>query len=155
MRIFISYSTEDVTLVQWIANQIRCHAQVDFWDESKVLGERAWETIYGWIDQSDLVIAIITDNTVRRAMSVGNEIGYAKKANKTIIPLITNNVPDSSLGCLSGVTYARITYDNFGAVLHTVENIVVEKKREIENRTALFVIGGILAAIFLGRSDDN
>jgi hypothetical protein len=155
MKIFLSYSTEDTALVSWIANQIRCHAEVYYWDESKVLGALAWETIYGWIDQSDLVIAVITDHTVHRAMSVGNEIGYAKKANKTIIPLITQNVPDSGLGCLSGVTYARITPNNLGAVLQTVQNIVIAKKREIENRTALFVIGGILAAIFIGRSDND
>lgn len=153
MRVFISYSTQDVAFVRWIAAQIRCHTQVDFWDESKVLGERAWDTIYGWIEQSDLVIAIITDNTVRRAMAVGNEIGYAKKANKTIIPLVTPNVPPSELGCLSDITYERITTSNMGTVLQAVQRVILAKKQQKENNAALAVIALIVTAVLWGGSE--
>jgi len=108
MNVFLSHSTEDLALVQWIAQEVRHHASVYYWDESKVLGERAWDSIFGWIDISDFVIVVITDNTVRRAMAVGQEVGRAVTMKKTVIPLVAEGVPDSALGCLSGVTYSRL-----------------------------------------------
>ena len=65
--------------------------------------------LFGWIDISDFVIVVITDNTVRRAMAVGQEVGRAVTMKKTVIPLVAEGVPDSALGCLSGVTYSRLT----------------------------------------------
>lgn len=43
------------------------------------------------IDKSDVVIVILTSNSILSS-SVGSEIGYAKRAGKRIIPLIESNI---------------------------------------------------------------
>jgi len=80
MKVFVSYSVENTSLVRQVVEQLRsCTDKVFWWDRSKELGEEVWPTIYGWIDQSDLVLAVLTGRTLARAMAVGNEIGYARE----------------------------------------------------------------------------
>jgi hypothetical protein len=82
MKIFISYSTDDIRLVHKIATSLCSYSEVYYWAKDYIPGEEVWPTIFSWIDNSDLVIAVITDKTVSRAMSVGQEIGRAKTKNK-------------------------------------------------------------------------
>jgi hypothetical protein len=147
MKIFISYSTADLALVRDIANYIKPHAEVYYWAETKVPGQADWPTIFRWIEQSDLVLVVITERTLSRAMSVGQEIGYAKDKGKIVIPLITPYVNDGELGCLRGIIYQRIQPDNPWPALQLIEKVILAKKQELETKQALFVIGGIFLLI--------
>lgn len=150
MNVFISYSAEDLALVRWIGHQIKPHAEVFYWDNSKQPGKDAWQTIFSWIDQSDLVLAVITDSAVSRAMAVGQEIGRAKAQGKTVIPVVTPNVPSSELGCLSGTTYQKIDPENPGVALNAIKQVILAKKQSLENqKTMLFLVGGVLALFLL------
>lgn len=148
MNIFISYSVDDVALVNTIAGYIQRHGQVRYWDKSKEPGMEAWPLIFQWIDQSDLVIAVITDNTVRRAMAVGQELGRAQTMRKLIIPLVTANVRASDLGFLSGIVYERIDPRDVSPALLAAERAILQRKQQIQSRQALFVIGGILTLLW-------
>lgn len=104
MKIFISYSAKDTDFVRRIADGIREeHVTVHWWDDSKKLGEDSWKQIFSWIDEADLVLAIVTGNVLQRGLAVGNEVGYAKAKNKPIVPLITNEKDRFDLGCLTGL----------------------------------------------------
>ena len=149
MKVFISYSINDMSLVHTIANHIKHHADVFYWDKSKIPGKEAWPTIFNWIEQSELILAVITDSTVSRAMSVGQEIGHAKAKDKTIIPIVGPNVPNAELGFLSGITYQSIQHDNPGPALSVIEQVILDKKQKIDFTNAVVVIGGILALIWL------
>lgn len=148
MNIFISYSVADLQLVNSIAGYISRHASVRYWDKSKEPGREAWPLIFQWIDQSDLVIAVITDNTVRRAMSVGQELGRAKTMQKFIIPLVTGNVKSSDLGFLSGIVYERIDPRNLTPALLSAERAILQRKQQLEAQKMVFVVGGILALLW-------
>jgi len=148
MNVFLSYSTEDLALVQWIAQEVRHHANVYYWDESRILGERAWDSIFGWIDLSDFVIVVITDNTVRRGMAVGQEVGRAVTMKKTVIPLVAEGVPDSALGCLSGITYSRLTHNNLTAVMEQINRTLAQRQQQVNTTLTLFIIGGIVALLW-------
>jgi len=103
MNIFISYSAKDTEFVRRIADGIRAeHVIVNWWDESKKLGQNSWQQIFGWIDEADLVLAIVTGNVLHRGLAVGNEIGYARAKGTTIIPLVTDEKDRFDLGCLTG-----------------------------------------------------
>jgi hypothetical protein len=150
MKIFISYSTNDGNLVYQIANQIKPHAEVYYWDQNKTLGDGAWITIFNWIDSSDLVFAVITGNTVSRGMAVGQEIGRAIARGKTVIPLVTQEVPFSELGFLNGVTYQPINYYNLAPALQAVEGVILQrKKKEEDAKQAMFLIGGAVVLMLL------
>jgi hypothetical protein len=112
MRIFISYSNPDLTIVLTFGNKLNIFGDVFFWNQSNIPGTVAWEQIYNLIDNSDIVIVLITGNTVTRAMSVWQEVGRARSMRKYIVPIVSNSVSLSELGFLSGVTYKPIDVSN-------------------------------------------
>jgi hypothetical protein len=105
MNVFISYSVEDTALVSKVADSIQSKATVKYWNDSQQPGKEVWPTIHGWIDSADLVLVLITDKTLERALSVGHEVGRATKAGKQVIPLVAKGVPNEALGFLAGITY--------------------------------------------------
>ena len=50
MKIFISYSTPDIKVVELFATVLSQFGEVKYWAENKELGEEAWKTIFSWID---------------------------------------------------------------------------------------------------------
>lgn len=149
MNVFISYSTDDLALVREIAEYIKPHSKVHYWDASKRLGEVAWKTIFGWIDGSDIVLTLITDSTVSRAMAVGQEVGHAKAKGKLIIPIVSSEVQPSQLGCLHEVTYQHIDRNNPGPALQSLEKVILGRKKQVETQQTLLLLGGVLLAVWL------
>lgn len=152
MKLFISYSVHDSELVRKVAESIRRHVEkIYYWDESKELGEDAWKSIFSWIDGADLVLAVITDNTISRAMAVGNEIGHAKAKNKKIIPLVAPDISSEQLGCLQGVTYQKIDKDNplpaIEAICSEINRMKQVKQKEASELGSLLVIAGLVALV--------
>ncbi|MCL5055084.1 MAG: toll/interleukin-1 receptor domain-containing protein [Firmicutes bacterium] len=147
MKIFISYSTGDLNFVKEIQHSIEHLVEVIYWDKNKEPGEEAWKWIFNQIDLADLVLVLITDKTVSRAMAVGNEIGHAKARSKKIIPLVSATVNSSELGCLSGITYQPIPSDNPASALKSIEKIIAEQKSKLESQQALVVL--VVVGIFL------
>lgn len=152
MRLFISYSTDDLDTVRQIADALHHHAEVYYWDKNKEPGKAAWNTIFGWIDDADLVVAVITDKTVSRAMSVGNEIGRAQTLNKTIVPLVAKGIKEKDLGCLGGITRITLSEGNMHDVIETLEGLIykTKMKKEQQNRNFWTTLGvfGFLMLIF-------
>lgn len=144
MKVFISYSTDDRDLVNQIAKEIEPHAEVHYWDKSKEPGVDAWKSIFGWIDQSDTLLAIITDKTVARGMSVGQEIGHAKTKGKRIIPLVAEGVPSSALGCISGLTRETLSPTNLVPTIERLKRLFAPPKKAEEPS------GGLADLILLG-----
>ena len=145
----ISYSTSDLSIVHELANRIKPFAEVYYWARNNLPGQEAWPTIFNWIDNSDLVITLITDNTVRRAMAVGQELGRAKTKGKTIIPIVSSRVPTSELGFLAGVTYQPIEVTNPQPAIDQVSRIVHAYKIEKEEREKQLLVFVILVAALI------
>ena len=146
MNTFLSYSVDDLALVERISEQLKPYTNLYYWDKSKEPGEDAWKQIFRWIDNSDLVVTIITDNAVARAMSVAQEIGYSKRANKLIIPLVGPNINPAELGCLQGVVHERIAADKIDGAISAIHRRIntIEEKERIQN---IVIIGIIVLAL--------
>jgi len=122
MKVFISYSAKDTAFVRRIAEGIRAeHVTVNWWGESKRLGEDSWKQIFGWIDEAEFVLAIVTGNVLHRGLAVGNEIGYARAKGKTIIPLVTDEKDRFDLGCLIGAVDQYIDQDDPQAGIEAIK----------------------------------
>jgi hypothetical protein len=147
MNIFISYSTHDAETVSKLAHELRQYASVFYWDQNQIPGQDAWQAIFQWIDNADMVFVVITGNTVHRAMSVGQEVGRAKAKNKSIIPLVSREVPGTELGFLSGITYQPIDVWNPAPAIQQVALLASMKKQEIDNGQKLAVT--VIAVGFL------
>jgi len=149
MKVFISYSIDDSDLLHQLIDAIRvCGDEVRCWDKSREPGREVWPSIFGWIDECDIVIAIITDKTVKRGLSVGNEIGHATAKGKPILPLVGPDVGPGDLGCLGSVVFQRIERGNAGeAILAVQRTLASYKERAFMENLAMF--GAIAGAIAL------
>lgn len=145
MKVFISYSGKDLDLVEHLADALDEIVDVDYWDASRHLGEPDWDQIFEWIEESDLVLVLITDRTVQRAMAVGNEVGHAKAHGKAIFPLVAEGVPSSDLGCLGGITYERFQRDRFAEAVDRVVDAVDDFRRD--RNTKNLIGAGLLAGL--------
>ena len=133
MKVFISYSTKDTEIVRQFVSEIEdCGDDVYWWSESKQPGAKAWVSIFKWIKNADIVLAVITDATLDRAMAVGNEIGYARANGKRIVPILSEGIQPTSLGCLIGTTHIRLRRDRLAESIDEVLDALDEK--EAQNR---------------------
>lgn len=151
MNVFISYSVADVDLLRKVAQVIAAGGDRPLcWDTSKTPGQEVWPSIFGWIDACDLVIVIITDQTVGRAMAVGQEVGRARAKGKPIVPLVSAGVKPEDLGCLNGVIYQPISRENTSDALATVQRTIEGMKlQKAEQQKQLLVVGGIVGLLWL------
>lgn len=108
MNIFISYSSKNLSLVNQISKLVGALADFKYWDKDKEYGEHDWSTIRGWIDKCDLVLVILTSDS-KDNRHVGVEIGYAQSKQKNLMAFVSDQVPKTELGSLSGTTY--VTFD--------------------------------------------
>lgn len=151
MRVFVSYSVADVDLLRQVVGTIRAGGDEALcWDTSKVPGQEVWQSIFAWIDSADLVIVIITDQTVSRAMSVGQEVGRARAKGKPIVPLVSADVKPGDLGCLNGVIYQPISREQTQQALAGVARVIEGMKlKKAEEQKQLLVLGGIVGLLWL------
>lgn len=145
MKIFISYSTPDINLVQLFGKYLSSFGEIKYWAKDNIPGNESWETIFSWIDNSDVVLVLITGNTVSRAMSVGQEIGRAKTKNRLIIPIVEKSIPSTELGFLSGITYQPIDLSNplpaVNKITQIVQQLSIEKTQKQNAALILAALG--------------
>jgi len=150
MKVFISYSVADVDLLRHVADAIRAGGDEPLcWDTSRTPGQEVWASIFQWIDASELVVVIITDQTVKRAMAVGQEVGRARTKGKPIVPLVAAGVAPGDLGCLNGVIYQQISRENPGLALRAVQRVIHGMKlKKAEEQKQLLMLGGFVGLLF-------
>ena len=140
MRIFISYSSPDINIISILAEQLRVYGDVYYWSKNYLPGEPAWEEIYNWIDNSDVVLSLITDNTVARANSVSREVERAKAQNKFIIPIVSGAVPKSDLGIISDLPYQEINSNNLAPGISRIIGLIYNNKKDERRITGLILV---------------
>ncbi len=105
VKIFLSHSTRDREWCEWLkasAEELNIRAYLAEHDVRP--GTSLAEKVTREIDDSDAVIVLITDSSVT-APYVQQEIGYAVRAKKVVIPLVQPGIPVEHLGMLQGVEY--------------------------------------------------
>lgn len=153
MKVFISYSSADTQFVDKVATHLKEYVEPMFWDKDKIPGDEDWKTIFNWINQSSLVLVVITDSAVKRSFSIGQEIGFAHKAEKVIIPFISKKVSISDVGFLKGLT--PIYFDEFdpNAAIEELRKALEIKKEKKDNSDAItfLAVCGIILFILRGK----
>jgi hypothetical protein len=105
--------------------------------------------VFSQIEQADCVVVLLTQNGIRSNW-VQQEVGYAIKANKLIIPLVEKGVDPKDLAALQGREYIEYDPSEPQEALLKVSSYVrsLELKRAERNK-ALLIIGGIMALLLL------
>lgn len=148
--VFISHSTRDQGLVISLANLLSKYGVKVFvaaWYLTP--GERLDKKVFKQIESSDCVVAFLTRNGIRSNW-VQQEIGYALKSKKLLIPLVEKGVDPKNLAALQGIEHIR--YDSFWpqeALIRTSTYIKSLDLKKKEQEKALLITGGILAFLLL------
>lgn len=146
MRIFISYSSPDINTISVLADQLKIYGDIYYWEKENPPGEMAWEKIYNWIDNADIVLVLVTDNTIARSPSVTREIERSKLQNKIIIPMVAGSIPREGLSFLSDLRYQEIDIDNPEiGISHLIK--LIEDKNNVDSKKISLIL--VAVAFFL------
>ncbi len=145
-RIFISHSVEDMRVVYELARTLQLkgiEAIVAEWEQQP--GTLLALKIGEMIDKSDCVLALLTKNG-GRSIYVNQEIGYARKAGKLIIPVIEYGVEKGFLEGLEYILFKRDDpYDAISKTVNYLKTIEIRKSEEERNKV---ILAGVI--LFLG-----
>lgn len=125
MRAFISYSFHDKEIKNRLkkileSDSIKCYDAAHDEDYGNSLPGKLSSNI----DNSDVLIVILTQNS-SSSSTVGQEIGYAKKAGKRIIPLIESGI--SLPVMLQGSEYSTYTLSTLDSACRKISRFILEK----------------------------
>ncbi len=91
-RVFISYSHEDVELVQKIVEVIKNNGLTPMWDKDFLFGHGFQDQIKTFIANAHVFLPIITESSSERGW-VHQEIGYAMALNVPVLPVTMGTLP--------------------------------------------------------------
>lgn len=108
MELFLSHATRDEKLVAEVVSRLEsAGVQTYLAERDGRAGDNVHSKIEAAIRRSDLVIALLTQ-AGGSSTYVHQEIGYAKRAGKLVIPVVTTGVADRGLGMLEGTEYILV-----------------------------------------------
>jgi TIR domain-containing protein len=112
IQIFLSHNTRDRAWCEWLMAEAGALGIKPYLAEHDVRpGEYHADKIKAAIDASEAVVVLISDNSVE-APYVNQEIGWALKGEKLIIPLVQIGVLHEKLAMLQGVEYIPFDFVN-------------------------------------------
>lgn len=122
---FISYSFNDAELMNKLKRSLESQgAKCYVAQHDEDYGGSLPDKLTSAIDENHVVLAILTKNG-SSSSTVNQEIGYAKKAKKRIIPLLEEGV--SIPVFLQGIEHARFTPDNADKIFAKISKYVTTK----------------------------
>lgn len=147
MKVFISYSNGDLEFAKKVAAMIKPHAEPIYWDKDRLPGDGDWDSIFSWINDCAMVLALVSESVVKRGLAVGQEIGYARKAGKVVIPFVSKNVSRDDLGYLKGLTAIHYDESDSGTAIKELETTIQKQGEKIKNGEAIGILA--IAAVVL------
>ncbi len=149
-KVFISHSTRDQGLVISLTNLLsKFEVEVFVAEWYLDPGVRIDNKIFEQIEASDCVVVLLSRKGIRSNW-VHQEIGYALKCNKLIIPLVEKGIDSNDLAALQGMQYIEYDSHEYQGALNKLANFVksLKLKKEEQEKT-LLVLGGLLAFLLL------
>jgi len=149
-KVFISHSTRDQGLVISLANllsKFEIEVFVAEWYLNPV--ERLDQKIFKQIEEANCMVVLLSRKGIRSNW-VHQEISYALKCNKLIIPLVEKGIDPKELAALDGREYIEFDSQEYHEALIKLSNHVKSLKMEKEEKEkTLLVLGGLLAFLLL------
>lgn len=146
-RVFISHSTADLGLVYQLKYWLEANGIETYLAEAHPQpGISLSEKVSNAIDQSNCVIAVLTrDGT--RSQWVNQEIGYAKKAGRIVVPLVEQGVPHT--GFVQDVEYVSFSRGNptdaINRIVASLAQLKADKEAQDKMIAGFLILLGLLA----------
>lgn len=137
-RLFVSYAKEDLFQVNLIATYLALHGvQCDYWDKSKIAGEKDWDQIENWIKRNRYFSVIVTESALKSS-SVNQEVGIAWRSGSQIIPFQLERVDPRKLGLLQGITPIDVSREQLAEGAEDLATNIVNRetyRRNLQEKT--------------------
>jgi hypothetical protein len=161
LNVFFSHSSLDAEWVARVAAQAT-GAGVDLYlaEHDVNPGELLSDKVTTAIERSDVVIVLLSKNSLT-SVYVQQEIGVA---HQLVIPILMNDVAESSLGILNGVEYIYLDpstpHDGLERLSMALSKLIDHQRQQLESQAKLqaeeakrkqdmIVAGGVLLLIGL------
>lgn len=146
-KVFISHSTADLGLVQQLQYWLQVNGiETYLADLYPQPGINLAATISKAIEDSNCVIAVLTQDGTR-SQWVHQEIGYANRARKLIIPIVEIGVPPT--GFIQGIHYIPFSKENPTEAVNSIVTYIKKLKTDKESQeimmAGLLILIGLLA----------
>ncbi|GAB3243100.1 toll/interleukin-1 receptor domain-containing protein [Nocardioides dilutus] len=153
MRVFLSHATSDADLAAAVKSRLGAVGmQVYLAEHDNRAGENVHAKIQDRIKRSDIVIALLTP-AADASRYVHQEIGFAVRAKKLIVPVVTPAVASAGLGMLDGTEYIVIDEQAPTEALLKLSQRVVDrqaKTRQEQLDAAMLVVAiGLVLVVML------
>lgn len=148
-KVFVSHSTRDQGLVMALTNilsKFGIEVSVAEWYLSP--GQPISQKVFNEIKKSDCVVALFTRNGVRSNW-VQQEIGYALKTKRPLIPLVERRTNPRDLGALQDIEYIEYNPNKPNEALRKISTYVKSLKLKKEEREKTSLIAGGIGAFLL------
>ena len=145
---FLSHSTRDQALVDQIKERVvAAGVQLYLAEHDPHPGRLLSQKVQEAIDRSPAVVLLLTPNSYDSAF-VHQEVGYAIKGRKIVIPLVDPLVPHEALAMLEGREYILLNPDRSKAALAVLSDQLENRVTQHE-RDELWVAIVIIAVLML------
>ena len=144
LKIFISYSTKDLQVVNFVQSMlVGSPVEVFIAKYSVLAGQHLAQSIIAAIKQCDLFVLLWSKNS-EQSDWVPQEIGIAKAENKQIIPIVLH--PGLKLpGFISDLKYLDVPKDPQGTFTWLRDNVFAQaNEKQKQEAIAWLAIGGAL-----------
>jgi hypothetical protein len=153
MELFLSHATSDKILVDQVTKRLEgAGVRTYLAEHDGRAGDNVHQKIAAAIQRCDVMIALLT-HAGDRSRYVQQEIGFAKRAGKLIIPVVTAEVARQGLGMLEGTEYIVVDDEPSEALLKLstrVARLAEAKDRQGQLNAALLVVAlGLLILTLL------
>lgn len=144
LKIFISYSTKDLQVVNFVQSMlVGSPVEVFVAEYSVPAGQQLSQSIIAAIKQCDLFVLLWSKNS-EQSDWVPQEIGIAKAENKRIVPVVLHSrlkLP----GFISDLKYLDVPKDPQGAFTWLRDNVFAQaNEKQKQEAIAWLAIGGAL-----------
>jgi len=155
MELFLSHATADADLVGLITSRLEPLGVVVYAAEhDNQAGTNVHAKVADALRRCDLMVVLLTAAGYN-SHYVHQEIGFAQRANKLTIPMVTSVAARRGLGMLEGIEYIQVDEDEPSEALQKLSHRVAHIKHSRQQRhddlvvaaLALVAIGIIIMAL--------
>jgi hypothetical protein len=148
--IFLSHSGKDEQIAEKFRNQLeQMNSKVYMFEHDQQPGTNVTSKLTKAIDDSEMIFVLLTKQS-EHSSYVHQEIGFAKKAGKHIIPFVEAGTDPSILGMLTGEEYLKFDPTNPDKSVSDAQTYVHnhDMQKYVEGALILFGVAALCLLLY-------
>jgi nucleoside 2-deoxyribosyltransferase len=154
--IFFSHGSADYPIVESFKNELeQMKSEVYLFEHDRQPNQDVASKVQKHIDRADIVTVLLTKQS-QHSPYVHQEIGYAERAGKPILPLVENGTDPNTLAMLAGREHIPFDPSNPYKSLSAMQTFIHNHEREAlyagAAATAAIIVLALILAYYMSKS---